>query len=64
MMKVITLLGTRPEIIRLRRVIDVLDGLCEHIFVHTGQNFDDRLSGLFFRELGLREPEYYRASRA
>jgi len=59
MTKVITLLGTRPEIIRLRRVIDVLDGLCDHLLVHTGQNYDDRLSGLFFRELGLREPDEY-----
>jgi len=59
MTKVITLLGTRPEIIRLRRVIDVLDGLCDHLLVHTGQNFDDRLSGLFFRELNLREPDEY-----
>jgi UDP-N-acetylglucosamine 2-epimerase (non-hydrolysing) len=59
MAKVLTMLGTRPEIIRLSRVIDVLDESCEHVLVHTGQNFDDRLSGLFFRELGLREPDVY-----
>lgn len=59
MAKVLTLLGTRPEIIRLSRVIDVLDQTCDHRLVHTGQNYDDRLSGLFFRELGLRDPDVY-----
>ncbi len=59
MPKVLTLLGTRPEIIRLSRVIDVLDETCEHRLVHTGQNYDDRLSGLFFRELGVREPDVH-----
>lgn len=63
MAKVITLLGTRPEIIRLSRVIEVLDQCCEHVLVHTGQNFDDRLSGLFFRELGLREPDVFMGVR-
>jgi UDP-N-acetylglucosamine 2-epimerase (non-hydrolysing) len=57
--KVITLLGTRPEIIRLSRVIPVLDDSCEHLLVHSGQNFDDRLSGLFFRDLGLRDPDQF-----
>ena len=56
MTKVVTILGTRPEIIRLSRVIPLLDDLCDHVVVHSGQNFDDRLNGLFFRELGLREP--------
>jgi UDP-N-acetylglucosamine 2-epimerase (non-hydrolysing) len=59
MAKVVTMLGTRPEIIRLSRVIHVLDELCDHVLVHTGQNFDDRLSGLFFRELRLRDPDAY-----
>ena len=59
MTKVMTLLGTRPEIIRLSRVIDVLDQVCDHTLVHTGQNFDDRLSGVFFRELGVREPDVH-----
>jgi UDP-N-acetylglucosamine 2-epimerase (non-hydrolysing) len=59
MTKVLTLLGTRPEIIRLSRVIDVLDQTCDHLLVHTGQNYDDRLSGVFFRELGVREPDVY-----
>jgi UDP-N-acetylglucosamine 2-epimerase (non-hydrolysing) len=58
-MKVMTILGTRPEIIRLRSVIDVLDATCEHTLVHTGQNFDHRLSELFFDELGLREPDFH-----
>ena len=59
MTKVITLLGTRPEIIRLARVIAVLDASCDHLLVHTGQNYDDRLSGMFFRELGVREPDVF-----
>jgi len=58
-MKVMTVLGTRPEIIRLSRVIEVLDRHAEHVLVHTGQNYDDRLSGLFFRELGIREPDIF-----
>lgn len=52
-----TILGTRPEIIRLSQVIRVLDEQCDHILVDTGQNFDDRLSGLFFRELNVRQPD-------
>jgi UDP-N-acetylglucosamine 2-epimerase (non-hydrolysing) len=59
MTKVLTLLGTRPEIIRLSRVIAVLDDACDHKLVHSGQNYDDRLSGLFFREMGVREPDVY-----
>lgn len=58
-MRVMTILGTRPEIIRLRSVIDVLDDSCEHILVHTGQNFEDRLSQLFFDELELRRPDEF-----
>jgi UDP-N-acetylglucosamine 2-epimerase (non-hydrolysing) len=56
-MKIMTVLGTRPEIIRLSLIIRRLDEHAEHILVHTGQNYDDRLNGLFFRELGLREPD-------
>ena len=63
MTKVITLLGTRPEIIRLARVIEVLDESATHLLVHTGQNFDDRLSGMFFRDLGLREPDVFMGVR-
>jgi UDP-N-acetylglucosamine 2-epimerase (non-hydrolysing) len=61
--KVLTLLGTRPEIIRLSRVIPLLDESCEHVLVHSGQNFDDRLSGMFFRDLGLREPDRFMGVR-
>ncbi|QOX80362.1 UDP-N-acetylglucosamine 2-epimerase (non-hydrolyzing) [Trichlorobacter lovleyi] len=57
-MKIMTILGTRPEIIRLSRIMPKLDVLCEHIMVHTGQNFDRNLNELFFEELGLREPDH------
>lgn len=56
-MKVLTLFGTRPEIIRLSRIIPVLDGLCTHVLVHTGQNYDPQLSDVFFKELALRQPD-------
>jgi len=62
-MKVMTILGTRPEIIRLRCVIDALDASCDHLLVHTGQNFDHRLSELFFDELGLRAPDVHMGVR-
>src|ERR1035437_7447160 len=58
-MKIMTILGTRPEIIRLSLVIPLLDRQAEHILVHTGQNYDDRLSRVFFDELGLREPDVH-----
>ena len=58
-MKVMTILGTRPEIIRLSRVIEKLDTLCEHVLVHTGQNYDHSLTGVFFEELGVREPDRF-----
>ena len=54
-MKVMTVLGTRPEIIRLSRIIPLLDAHAEHTLVHTGHNYAERLSDLFFRELGVRE---------
>jgi UDP-N-acetylglucosamine 2-epimerase (non-hydrolysing) len=54
-----TVLGTRPEIIRLSRVIEKLDKLCDHILVHTGQNFDSNLSDIFFNELKVRQPDHY-----
>ena len=57
-MKVMTVLGTRPEIIRLSRVIPLLDELADHVLVHTGQNWDERLNEIFFRELRLRRPQY------
>ena len=57
-MKVMTILGTRPEIIRLSRVIVRLDEACEHVLVHTGQNHDRTLSDVFFEDLGLRTPDH------
>lgn len=63
-MKVMTILGTRPEIIRLSQVIPVLDRSAEHVLVHTGQNYDDRLSRLFFEELAVREPDEVMGVRA
>lgn len=63
-MKIMTVLGTRPEIIRLSRIIPRLDGLCDHVLVHTGQNYDQRLSDLFFAELGLRAPDHHLGVRA
>jgi UDP-N-acetylglucosamine 2-epimerase (non-hydrolysing) len=62
-MKVMTVLGTRPEIIRLSAVIPLLDGSVTHLLVHTGQNYDERLSQLFFDELRLREPDEFMGVR-
>ena len=56
-MRVMTILGTRPEIIRLCRTIPKLDAACEHVLIHTGQNYDQQLSEVFFEELGLRAPD-------
>jgi UDP-N-acetylglucosamine 2-epimerase (non-hydrolysing) len=58
-MKILTILGTRPEIIRLSLLIPKLDRLCEHILVHTGQNFDPGLSDIFFGQLGVRPPDHF-----
>ena len=63
-MKIMTILGTRPEIIRLSLVIPLLDRFCQHILVHTGQNYDDRLSQVFFDELGVRKPDVHIGVRA
>lgn len=57
-MKIMTILGTRPEIIRLSCVIPLLDELSEHVLVHTGQNFDRNLNELFFEELAIRQPDH------
>ena len=59
MLKVMTIVGTRPEIIRLSRTISKLDQYCEHILVHTGQNYDYELTEIFFRDLGIRKPEVF-----
>jgi UDP-N-acetylglucosamine 2-epimerase (non-hydrolysing) len=58
-LKVMTVVGTRPEIIRLSRVIPKLDEHCEHILVHTGQNYDFELNEIFFQDLGIRKPDYF-----
>ncbi len=58
-MKIMTVLGTRPELIRLSCVIPRLDRLSDHVLVHTGQNFDPKLSDLFFQELSIRQPDHY-----
>jgi len=57
--KVATVFGTRPEIIRLSRVMAKLDCYCDHITVHTGQNYDYELNEIFFHDLGLRKPDYF-----
>jgi UDP-N-acetylglucosamine 2-epimerase (non-hydrolysing) len=62
-MKVMTVLGTRPEIIRLSRVIERLDRLCQHVLIHTGQNFEAKLSDIFFDELAVRLPDHYLAAQ-
>jgi UDP-N-acetyl-L-fucosamine synthase len=58
-LKVLTVVGTRPEIIRLSRVLHRLDEYCEHILVHTGQNYDYELNQIFFDELGIRKPHHF-----
>jgi len=57
--KLMTIVGTRPEIIRLSAVIKAADRAFTHVLVHTGQNWDHRLNGIFFEELGLREPDHF-----
>ncbi|MCV5360157.1 UDP-N-acetylglucosamine 2-epimerase (non-hydrolyzing), partial [Escherichia coli] len=52
-LKIMTIVGTRPEIIRLSRVMSKLDKYCEHIIVHTGQNYDYELNEIFFRDLDV-----------
>ena len=58
-LKVMTVVGTRPEIIRLSRVMARLDEHCEHILVHTGQNYDYELNQIFFDDLGIRKPDHF-----
>lgn len=58
-MKIMTVFGTRPEIIRLSALIRRLDRLCDHVLVHTGQNYDPNLSDIFFRELHVRPPDIH-----
>lgn len=58
-LKVMSVVGTRPEIIRLSRVLAKLDEYCEHVIVHTGQNYDFELNEVFFNDLGVRKPDYF-----
>ncbi|MGN7739578.1 non-hydrolyzing UDP-N-acetylglucosamine 2-epimerase [Pseudomonas sp. 22526] len=58
-LKVVTVVGTRPEIIRLSRVISALDEHCDHVLVHTGQNYDYELNEIFFQDLGIRKPDHF-----
>jgi UDP-N-acetyl-L-fucosamine synthase len=58
-LKVMTVVGTRPEIIRLSRVLAQLDHHCDHVLVHTGQNYDYELNQVFFDDLGVRKPDYF-----
>ncbi|MCM1305377.1 MAG: UDP-N-acetylglucosamine 2-epimerase (non-hydrolyzing) [Butyrivibrio sp.] len=58
-LKVMTVIGTRPEIIRLSEVIKKCDNYFDHVLVHTGQNYDYTLNQIFFEDLGLRKPDYY-----
>lgn len=59
LLKVVTLVGTRPEIIRLSRVIPLLDARCDHVLVHTGQNYDYELNEIFFTDLSIRKPDHF-----
>lgn len=58
-LKVATIVGTRPEIIRLSRVIYKMDLFYDHILIHTGQNYDYELNGIFFQDLGIRKPDFF-----
>ena len=61
-LKLMTIVGTRPEIIRLAECIKACDKYFDHVLVHTGQNYDYTLNGVFFKELELREPDHYLAA--
>ena len=58
-LKLMTVIGTRPEILRLSAIIQCCDRYFEHILVHTGQNYDYELNQIFFEDIGLRAPDYY-----
>ena len=58
-MKTMTVVGTRPELIKMCRVINELDKYTDHILVHTGQNFDYELNQVFFDDLEIRKPDYF-----
>ncbi len=61
-LKVMSIVGTRPEIIRLSQVFSRLDESCEHVLVHTGQNYDYELNQIFFDDLGVRKPDHFLSS--
>jgi UDP-N-acetylglucosamine 2-epimerase (non-hydrolysing) len=63
-LKIVTVVGTRPEIIRLSRVLARLDEHCDHLLVHTGQNYDHELNQIFFDDLGVRRPDHFLNSAA
>jgi UDP-N-acetylglucosamine 2-epimerase len=63
-LKIVSVVGTRPEIIRLSRVLAILDKYCDHILIHTGQNYDYELNQIFFDDLGIRKPDYFLNSAA
>ncbi len=63
-LKIVSVVGTRPEIIRLSRIFAALDEYCEHVLVHTGQNYDYELNQIFFDDLGVRKPDYFLNSAA
>lgn len=63
-LKVMSVVGTRPELIRLSRVLARLDEYCEHVLVHTGQNYDYELNQVFFDDLGIRKPDHFLNSAA
>ena len=63
-LKVLTVVGTRPEIIRLSRVMARLDEHCDHVLVHTGQNYDYELNQVFFDDLAVRKPAHFLNSAA
>lgn len=58
-LKIMSVVGTRPEIIRLSRVLAALDEYCDHVLVHTGQNYDYELNQIFFDDLGIRKPDFF-----
>ena len=58
-LKLMTIVGTRPEIIKMSAIIKKADKYFDHVLVHTGQNYDYNLNEVFFKELGLREPNHY-----
>ena len=58
-LKVVSIVGTRPELIRLSRIFSVLDSNCDHYIIHTGQNYDYELNQIFFKDLKIRKPNFF-----